>query len=124
MATKSRTTSDMNLYQLIHHAARDNKPAAEILRLCRITLDNVMTADAVSGPRCAAPTDSLLALWAVAARLNDAERQIETLKRRVRRDRQRAGGKPKAELLKKEPGEAPLDAEDNEMFLPALEKND
>lgn len=114
----------MNLYQLIHHAARDNKPAAEILKLCRIPLDSVMTSDVASGPHCASSFDTLIALWAIAARLNDAERQIETLKRRVRRDRQRAGGKPKPELLKKKPAEAPLDPEDNEAFMHAFEKND
>lgn len=124
MSTKLRTTNNMNLYQLIHHAARDKKPAAEILRLCRIPLDSAMATDVVSGPQWASTVDTLMALWAVAARLNDAERQIETLKRRARRDRQRSGGKPTAELLKKKPAEAPLDPEDNEAFMHAFEKND
>ena len=124
MSTKENTASNMSLYQLIHHFARDNKPAVEILRLCRMPLDSVMATDAAEGPACASTVDTLIALWAVAARLNDAERQIETLKRRVRRDRQRVGEKPKPELLKKEPADAPLDSEDNEAFMHAFEKND
>lgn len=123
MSTNSRTTKNMTLYQSIHHAARDKKPAAEILKLCRISLDSAMAADDFSVVG-AATVDTLIALWSVAVRLNDAERQIETLKRRVRRDRQRPGGKPTAELLKKKPAEAPLGSEDNEAFMPAFEKND
>jgi hypothetical protein len=130
MTAKARKVADMNCYQQIHYAARNNKSAAEILKLCRVPLDNAMAHDTESGPSYPASMDTLMALWAVAARLNEAERQIETLKRRARRERQRTGGKPKSEFLKNAKAETPtatetpLDAEDNEAFMHAFEKND
>lgn len=126
MASKIRKTAEMNLYQRIHHAARNNKAADEILKLCRVPVDAIMSADTEHGPQESFYTDAVIALWAVAARLHDAERAIETLKRRSRRERQRTSGKPQPELLKKEApqNQTDIDPEDNEMFLHSLEKND
>lgn len=103
MPTKTHSEKEMNVYQRINHAARNNKAADDILKLCRVTVDAIMSADMTHGPHEALYSDAVIALWAVAARLQDAERDIETLKRKARRNRQRTSGKPQPELLKKEP---------------------
>lgn len=124
MPTKTHNEKEMNVYQLINHAARNNKPADEILKLCRGPMAAVMSADTTHGPHEAVYTDAVIALWAIAARLQDAERDIETLKRKARRNRQSTSSKPQPELLKKEPEEMTAEQENNEAFLHAREKPD
>lgn len=96
---------EMTAYQQINHAARDRKPAAEILKLCREVLENTVLFDVEFGAWNTSLSDMSLALWAVAVRLNEAERNIETLKRKARRKRQTVNEKKQSELLKKESGQ-------------------
>lgn len=102
MPTK-RNIAEMNHYQKIQHAVRSGADTAKILELCRQPINKMMAHDTESGPGFATSADTLMALWAVAARLNDVARENETLKRRLRRDNRRTSSKPQAELLKKVP---------------------
>ena len=82
---------------------RKDADSATIVQFCRGLMLAQFDDDVADGPASPHLVDSRLALWTMATKLHAMHREIETLKRRVRREKQQTGGQPKAELLKKEP---------------------
>ncbi len=106
MATTKQKPVEMTRYQKLNHLLRLNAPIDVIVNTCRNCMIDQIDADKEDGPGNPHSADIRLALWTMATKLNAMHREIETIKRRGRRERQKAV-KPQAELLKKTPETQP-----------------
>lgn len=106
MATSKPAKIEMSALQVLNHAIRNGAPVSVIIKHCRGILDGVLNNDAAHGPAATANSsdvDAALSLWGMATQLGALARENETLKRRLRRDRQRATSGAQSNLLKKTP---------------------
>jgi hypothetical protein len=103
MATTKHKSHEMTPYQQLSHLLRKDAEPDLIIGVCRGLMLEQFEMDIEDGPEIPHIADIKFALWTMATKVNALQREIETLKRRVRRERQHKSEKPQGELLKKEP---------------------
>ena len=110
MATTKNKPIEMTRYQKLNHLLRYDAPMNTVLEVCRNSLLDQLDADKEDGPGNPHSADIRLAMWTMATKLNAMQREIETLKRRVRREKQHKADKPQGALMKKDPSVLPQTA--------------
>lgn len=103
MAGTKHKQAQMTPFQEINHLLRKNAATNEIVAICRKLMLEQLDLDITYGPGIPHIADFKVALWAMATKLHELNRENDTLKRKFRRDTRKSGGKPQPELLKKEP---------------------
>lgn len=102
MATTKQKPLEMTRYQKLNHLLRYSAPMDTIIEVCRNCMLDQFNTDEEGGPGNPHGADIKLALWTMATKMNAMHREIETLKRRVRREKQHKAAKPQGELMKKD----------------------
>jgi hypothetical protein len=107
MSTTKKKPLSMTQYQKLNHLLRNEGGTLAIVGLCRDLLNAELDKDFFDGPSAPHIVDMTFALWTMATKLAALRVEVETLKRRSRRDNRKTNPKPAAELLKQQPAQLP-----------------